>query len=193
MYRAITWWALRRGVDPADAAALGALARQASVDVVEGGDDACGARVMVDGHDATPHLREPGVDAAVSLVSAVPAVRDAMVSAQRRIASGRPVVMVGRDIGTVVLPGATLKVYLDASPHRRAQRRSAQKFPGATDVAQVQAALEERDRLDSERDVSPLRPAADAVIIDTEALALDEVVDRIEGLARERDGEAHHA
>ncbi len=193
MYRAITWWALRRGIDPPDAAALGTLARAARVDVVEGGDDGCGALVMIDGHDATPHLREPGVDAAVSFVSAVPAVRDAMVSAQRRIASGRPVVMVGRDIGTVVLPDATLKVYLDASPHRRAQRRSAQGFPGATDVAQVQAALEERDRLDSERDVSPLRPAADAVIIDTGALTLDEVVDRIEGLARERDGEAHHA
>lgn len=190
MYRAIAWWALRRGVDPHDEGALGALAASVRTEV---DGDAEGTRVRVDGEDATPHLRDPEVDAAVSLVSAVPAVREAMVREQRRIAADRPVVMVGRDIGTVVLPDADLKIYLDASVQRRAERRTAQRFPGQGDLPDVTAALTERDRIDSQRETSPLRPADDAIIVDTDTLTLHEVIDRIEALARERTPGTRHA
>ncbi len=180
MYRAITWWALRSGIATDDDEALGALALRTRMEVTAAAGEMI---VRVDGVDATPHLRDPEVEREVSLVSAVPAVREAMVAQQRRLAAGRPVVMAGRDIGTVVLPNADLKVYLDASVRRRAERRAAEKRSGPTTVRSVAAALRERDRLDSERAASPLRPADDAITIDTSDLTLDEVTERIVALA----------
>jgi cytidylate kinase len=186
MYRAITWLALERGVDPGDAEALARLAAEAtmSVEAATGPEDH--ARVLVNGRDATPSLREPAIEGAVSQVSAVPEVRAAMVAIQRRLAAGGGVVMAGRDIGTVVLPDAELKVYLDASVDERARRRAAelQAKGVAADVAIVRDELARRDAYDSGRAVSPLRPADDAEHIDTDGLTLDEVVERVLELAR---------
>src|SRR3989304_2856009 len=122
MYRAVTWAALQHGVDLGDDDALGDLASSLRIDVQRArGEDS--ARILVDGGDVTDHLRSPEVEAAVSLVSRVAGVREALVRAQRELAGRRPVVMAGRDIGTVVLPDADLKVYLDASLDERSRRR----------------------------------------------------------------------
>ncbi len=189
MYRAITWLALRRGVPIDDPPALAALARSASVSVAApppGSRET--AIIRVDGLDASPHLRDPDVERAVSIVSAVPAVREVMVQLQRQ-AAGDQVVMAGRDIGTVVLPNADLKVYLDASPEVRAHRRVAElaRQGVAADYAAVLADLRRRDELDSTRAVAPLRPADDAVVIDTDPLSVEEVVARVLALVRERE------
>lgn len=189
MYRAITWLALRRGVPIDDPAALTALARSASVSVAApppGSQET--ATIRVDGLDAGPHLRDPDVERAVSIVSAVPAVREVMVQLQRQAASGQ-VVMAGRDIGTVVLPDADLKVYLDASPEVRARRRVLElaRKGTPTDYEAVLADLLRRDELDSTRAVAPLRPADDAVVIHTDPLSVEEVVARVLALVRERE------
>jgi len=182
MYRALTWLALRHGLDPEDEEAMARLAAETTMEVSQPppGSGERG-RVRVDGEDATPHLRTPEVEASVSLVSRVPAVRKALVRLQRRLAQRGPTVMAGRDIGTAVLPHADLKVYLDASREERARRRRQQvalKGPGPS-LESVLADLERRDVIDSSRSVSPLRPAADAVIINTDGLSLEEVVERV--------------
>lgn len=188
MYRALTWAALRRGIDPEDEAALAVLARKASVEVAPAPPGSPESHaVLVDGEDATPHLREPDVEGAVSLVSRVPAVREEMVRRQRELATMEPgVVMIGRDIGTVVAPGAGLKIYLDASPEVRARRRQQQLERRGRDVNRraVAEAMARRDVIDSTRDVSPMRPAPDAHVIDTDRLSLDEVVERVMELVR---------
>ena len=188
MYRAITWLALEHGVEPDDGAGLAALAEAAVLRIGPApadGREMCSIRV--DGRDVTPFLRDPAVERNVSPVSSVPAVRAVMVRLQREAAPA-DVVMAGRDIGTVVLPDAELKIYLDASPDVRAVRRQAelaQKGRVET-LAQVHADLQRRDAIDSSRAVSPLRPALDAVIINNEGLPIDEVVSRIVELALER-------
>ncbi len=186
MYRAVTWTALHRGVDLSDEEALSELASSCRIDV---GPPAPGSpepsTITVDGEDVTARLRQPEVEAAVSLVSRVSGVRTALVNAQRDLAGRRPVVMAGRDIGTVVLPKADLKVYLDASPEERARRRCRELSDLGQDAA-VEAVLKDlrrRDAIDSRRSVSPLRPAADAVVIDTDGLTLDEVVAAVLALA----------
>ncbi len=188
MYRAVAWVALRRGIDPSDAAALGALAREIAMDV---GPATPGSMeqntVTVDGLDATPHLREPEVEAAVSLVSRVPSVRRRMVALQRKLAGEGPgVVMIGRDIGTVVLASAPLKVYLDASPEVRARRRreQLQHFGKEASGQAIAQAISRRDAIDSTRETSPLRAAPDAHVIDTGDLTLEQVVERVLELAR---------
>lgn len=185
MYRAITWLALRRGVDPDDAAGLAALAESAVLRVgppPADGREACS--ISVNGEDVTQWLRDADVERAVSQVSAVPAVRAVMVRLQREAAPA-DVVMAGRDIGTVVLPDAELKVYLQASVDVRARRRQADlaEKGRSEPLDQVRADLIRRDALDSSRATSPLRPAADAVIIDTDALTIEQVVERVLDLA----------
>ncbi len=186
MYRAVTWLALHRGVDVRDGDALTELAERASIAVRETPGDAMEPTgVTVDGEDATPHLRDADVEANVSLVSRVPAVRAALVRIQRELAAAGGVVMAGRDIGSVVLPNAGLKVYLDASREVRARRRAAQmresgKEPGFDALL---ADLARRDGIDSSREASPLTAARDAVIINTDTLSIEEVVRRIEALA----------
>lgn len=188
MYRAITWLALQQGVDPADADRLAALAESAELRIGPGpadGREMCSIRV--NGQDVTPFLRDAAVERTVSQVSAVPAVRAALVRLQRE-AAPENVVMAGRDIGTVVLPDAELKVYLDASVDVRAVRRREeleQKGRSET-LAQVEADLLRRDEIDSNRAASPLVPADDAEIIRNEGLPLEELVTRILRLARER-------
>jgi cytidylate kinase len=178
MYRALTVLALERGLDLRDEAALAQLASTASMRVEPGED---GGRIVVDGADVTPRLRSAEVGEAVSLVSRVPGVRRAMVALQRELAREGGIVMAGRDIGTVVLPHAPLKVYLDASADERVRRRHEQLLELGRDVPadEVREELALRDAIDSERAVSPLRPADDAVIIHTDRLSLEEVVSRI--------------
>ncbi|OGO50592.1 MAG: cytidylate kinase [Chloroflexi bacterium RBG_16_68_14] len=182
MYRALTWLTLERGIDLHDEEALSRLAEGVSITIEAASPGATDAsRVLVDGVDMTERLRSTEVGEAVSLVSRVPAVREAMVAMQRDLAGQGDVVMVGRDIGTVVLPDAPLKVYLDASPEERVRRRYEELLSMGREASpqQVRDELALRDAIDSERAVSPLRPAADAVIIHTDHLSLDEVVERI--------------
>ena len=187
MYRALTWLALQRHVDIHDPDALGRLARTASMRVrspTAGSSEY--ATVYVDDEDATPYLRTPAVEQAVSTVSAVPEVRHSLVRLQRELAADHPVVMAGRDIGTVVLPDALLKIYLDAPAAERARRRTAElELRGRPrPYPEVLAETLQRDRIDSERAESPLRPADDAVVIETASLTEPDVVARILELAR---------
>ncbi|MFQ6020378.1 MAG: (d)CMP kinase [Dehalococcoidia bacterium] len=186
MYRAITLAALRRGIDLGDEGVLGELAGSAEIEMgpprLESVET---CTVSVDGDDVTTDLRRPEVEAAVSLVSRVPAVRQALVATQRRLAGHQSVVMAGRDIGTVVLPDADLKLYLDASLEERARRRhrELQALGQTVTEDQVLHDLRRRDSIDSQRSTSPLRPAEDAIIIDTDGMTLEQVVENILTLA----------
>ncbi len=173
MYRAVTFAALRRNIDPADADPVAALARKVDLSVSL---DA----IVVDGVDATIEIRGPEVTRAVSIVAANPAVRDELVARQRDWAKRRGGgVIEGRDIGSVVFPDAELKVYLDARPEVRAARRS--KEVSDLDYETVAADLARRDALDQGRDTSPLTRAGDAVEVDTSDLDVDEIIDLIVG------------
>ncbi|MDP5183390.1 (d)CMP kinase [Blastococcus sp. BMG 814] len=182
MYRAATVAVLDSGVDPADAEAVARTVAEAGIVV---GTEAGTERVEVGGADVATRIRGAEVTRAVSAVSAVPAVRRQLVAQQRALVAGAEAVVVeGRDIGTVVLPDATLKVYLTAAPEVRAQRRAGQL--GVTDAAEIAALavdLRRRDEYDSSRADSPLRPAADAVVVDSSDLSQAQVVDRIVLLA----------
>ena len=179
-YRAATWAALRRGVDMEDDEALAVMTRSLDIRITEA------SRVLVDGVDATDGLNTSEVDRNVSRVSAVREVREALVPIQRRAAEDGPIVMVGRDICTVVLPDARTKVFLDASPEVRATRRQAEivRSEGSADLKKVSDGLRRRDTYDSSRKESPLMVAKDAVVIDTSEIDVDEVVERIVRLVR---------
>jgi cytidylate kinase len=174
MYRAVTWAVLDRHVDPSDAAAVADLARTVDLQI---STDPAPAVVHVGPDDVSAAIRGPAVTTAVSAVSAVPQVRTLMVARQRAIIGAGGIVVEGRDIGTTVAPDADLKVFLTASPHARASRRTHQV--GDTDVAATRSDLERRDRLDSGRASSPLAQAADAVVIDSTDMTVDEVVDAV--------------
>jgi len=176
MYRCVALAALERGVDPDDGEAMGELAGVLGVELD-------GERVGLDGRDVSTAIREPRVTDVSSRVSVHPAVREAMVAEQRRLIGVGRYVAEGRDIGTVVSPEAPLKVFLTATPEERARRRAAQT---GEDLAAVLASQTDRDARDEGREHSALRPAADAIEIDTTGLSLAEVVDRIESLARQR-------
>lgn len=175
MYRAVGLYALERGVDPADAEKVAALAPDADVKV---GYEAGLQKVYLSGRDVSEEIRRPEVSAAASKVSAVPEVRARMVEMQRAIAKGHSVVMDGRDIGTCVLPDATLKVFLVAAPAVRAARRFRElRSVGAPDTyLEVLEAILKRDHDDSTRAASPLRKARDAVEVDASDLTADEAV-----------------
>jgi CMP/dCMP kinase len=181
MYRAVTWLVLQRGVDVHNESAVTAVAQQAVIDVKPASSsDGRTCDVMVDGQDVTWATRGPQVEANVSIVAAYRGVRHAMSEKQREIGKRGRVVMVGRDIGTVVLPDADLKIYLDASLQERARRRHQQDLLHGTrsDYNEILKAVTERDRIDSTRDIAPLRAAPDAVILDSDKLSADEVFDR---------------
>jgi len=189
MYRAVTWAALERDISVEDGEKLTDLAEQLEIEITDATeDDGRQYTVLLDEVDVTWAIRTPAVDAHVSAVSTHLGVRRALVSKQRRIAAKEPVVMVGRDIGTVVLPDADLKVYLDATVEERARRRwqEMQARGKDADCEAVLRSMRRRDRIDSNRDVSPLRPAHDAVIIDTTDLSVDEVVDETVRLVEEQ-------
>jgi cytidylate kinase len=188
MYRAFALKALRSGVDLDDAAALERLARGTAI-ALEASDG--GNRVLLDGVDVTGRIRDAEVTQGASRVSVHPAIRAWMVRLQRALGKSARVVMEGRDIGTVVFPDADLKFFLDASPEARSQRRYEQVSPvdGTGNGTQVQAAianeLRERDARDRNRADSPLKPAADAILIDSTNMSLDEVLIFIEGQVRD--------
>jgi cytidylate kinase len=183
MYRAATVAVLDAGVDPEDAEAVARTVAAARIVV---GTEAGSERVEVDGVDVAVRIRGAEVTRSVSPVSAVPAVRRQLVAQQRAlVGAAEAVVVEGRDIGTVVLPDATLKVYLTAAPEVRAQRRAGQLgLAGAAEIDALAADLRRRDEYDSSRADSPLRPAADAVVVDSSELSQQAVVDRIVALAQ---------
>jgi cytidylate kinase len=177
MYRAVTLLALDRALDLADADAIVAAARAAALEVASPP-----GRVLLDGRDVTDEIRGPMVSAAVSQVSAHPAVRELLVARQREWAEAHGGgVVEGRDIGTVVFPDATVKVYLTASAATRASRRALDEAAAdrPTETTVVEEAMARRDELDSSRTASPLRPADDAAVIDTTERDADSVVEEI--------------
>lgn len=185
MYRAVTWAALVRGVPIEDEPAVTRLAETLRIDVIRPTvADGRQYTVLVDGEDVTWAIRTPQVDANVSPVSAYPGVRAALTAQQRRIGAAGQVVMVGRDIGTVVMPDADLKIYLDATVEERARRRYREILArGETaDYEAVLAGMQRRDRIDSSRATAPLCRAPDAVVLDTTRMGIQEVVRAIEGL-----------
>lgn len=178
MYRAITWAALQRGVPTADEAALTQLAESAVIDLRPPSlNDGRTSDVLLDGQDITWEVRQREVETHVSQVSIYPGVRQALGRQQRRIGSRGRVVMVGRDIGTVILPEAEVKIYLDASPEERARRRwlELQQRGEAADYDQILADMRRRDQIDSNRQVAPLRPAPDAFRLNSDGLDPDQV------------------
>jgi cytidylate kinase len=187
MYRAVTWLALERDVDIRDEAAVTTLAEEAQIDVAPASkSDGRTSDVLVDGQDITWETRSPQVDANVSPVSAYRGVRSALTEQQRRIGQRGKIVMVGRDIGTVVLPEADLKIYLDASAEERARRRYKEIIArgGEADYNEILKKVIERDRIDSTRDVAPLKAADDAVIVDSDKLNADEVFEQVLALVK---------
>lgn len=186
MYRAVTLAARQAGIDPGEEAKVVDLAAKLRIDAKPASKlDGRLCDVFVNGQDVTWAIRSGEVDGDVSQVSRYAGVRQAMTGLQRQIGARGSVVMVGRDIGTVVLPDADLKVYLDASVEERARRRANELAARGqpAEFATILEGLKERDHLDSTRELAPLMPAPDAVVLDTTALTIEEVVDRVLQLA----------
>lgn len=184
MYRSVTLAALNQGIDVHDQAAVAALAQRIKIGFEPGEPE---QRVFVDGNEVTAAIRSNEVNANVSVVAAIPAVREEMVAQQRQIAAAGGIVMDGRDIGTTVLPNAQVKIFLVASAHERARRRfeeNQRKGISTTTLAELQAAIERRDKLDSERSVSPLTQAQDAIRLDSTHLSIAQVVDEISAIIK---------
>ncbi|MER7706539.1 (d)CMP kinase [Kitasatospora sp. NPDC097605] len=192
MYRAMTWWMLANDVDVNDPEAVAVACGKP---VIVSGTDADGPTITVDGRDVAGPIRGPEVTAHVSAVAAVPAVRARLVELQRGCAgvAARGIVAEGRDMGSVVFPDATVKVFLTASEAARSERRAAELRAKGVDEATITAMaadLARRDAADSSRATAPLTQATDAVLVDTSELTLEQVIDRITGLVAERAGAA---
>ena len=179
MYRAVAWRAVDRGLDLDDEDLVAGIARDAELTAERG-------RVVIDGHDVTRAIRTPEIDAAAARVARLGQVRAVLVGRQRAYADDGDLVMEGRDIGTVVLPHAHVKVYLDAHPDERARRRAGDAAHAALggDVAAIASALTHRDHSDRHRTVSPLAQAPDATYIDTTGRAIEDVVAQVLDLVR---------
>lgn len=187
MYRCIAWWALENGIALDDAGLLGEVARNEEISFGHEAGDPTPRRVFISGIEVTDLIRTAEIDRSVSAVSSIPAVREALVEQQRRIGNAGNYVVEGRDIGTVVFPAAEVKVFMTASAEERAHRRVRQNVDrgvGDTDFARVLADILRRDELDSSRDASPLKPADDAIILDTSDMFIEDVIGRICSLAR---------
>jgi cytidylate kinase len=187
MYRAVTWIVLQHGLEVQDETAVTHLAETVQIDVrPPTKEDGRACDVLAGGVDITWETRTPEVEANVSPVSTYRGVRQALAAQQRHIGLRGRVVMVGRDIGTVVLPEADLKIYLDASDQERARRRYLEIINrgGKADYEQILAGVRMRDKIDSTRAFSPLRPAGDAIILDSDKLNEDEVYAKVEALCR---------
>ena len=186
MYRAVAWKALREGVDLTDGSASAEAARRAQIVVGDG-------VVMVDGHDVARAIRTPEIDAAAAAVARQPGVREILIAEQREMGRAGGVVMEGRDIGTVVFPGADVKIYLDATPEERARRRAHDPAhalsAGSATVGDVATALEARDLSDRTRSTSPLTMAEDAVLLDTTDLSIEQAIEAVLALVRGRETE----
>ncbi|KQV20006.1 MULTISPECIES: (d)CMP kinase [unclassified Kitasatospora] len=190
MYRAMTWWMLANEVDVNDA---DAVALACGKPVIVSGTDAAGPTITVDGQDVSGPIRGQQVTSQVSAVAAVPQVRARLVELQRNCAevAERGIVAEGRDMGSVVFPDATLKVFLTASEAARAARRATELRAKGLDEATITAMaadLARRDAADSSRETAPLTQAADAVRVDTSELTLEQVIDTISGLVEQKAG-----
>lgn len=182
MYRAVTWKCLQENVRISDEVAVTAVAERVDIDVCPPSlVDERTCDILVDGHDVTWEIRSPLVDANVSPVSAYPGVRKAMTVQQRRIGLRGNVVMVGRDIGTVVLPEADLKIYLDASLEERAHRRYTEVLARSeqVDYNEILQSLRRRDEIDSTREVAPLRAADDAIVVNSDGMSIRQVYNKV--------------
>ncbi|GAP20347.1 (d)CMP kinase [Leptolinea tardivitalis] len=188
MYRAVTLAVLQRGIDPKLEDAVSQLAQTVQIDILPPRIfDGRKADVLLDGKDVTWDVRSREVEANVSVVSSYKGVRDAMTEQQRRIGMRGNVVMVGRDIGTVVFPNADLKIYLEASAEERARRRYQELLHRgvSAEYEQILASTRQRDEIDKNRTIAPLRPADDATILMTDDVPVEEVVETIMTLIRE--------
>jgi len=188
MYRAVTLAVLQRGIDPKLEDAVSQLAQTVQIDILPPRIfDGRKADVLLDGKDVTWDVRSREVEANVSVVSSYKGVRDAMTEQQRRIGMRGNVVMVGRDIGTVVFPNADLKIYLEASAEERARRRYQELVHRgvSAEYEQILASTRQRDEIDKNRTIAPLRPADDATILMTDDVPVEEVVETILTLIRE--------
>ena len=181
MYRAMTWALLERHVDVDDVAAVAAAAGDV---MIEAGTDPVLPTITADGINVSGPIRGAAVTRAVSAVSAIPRVRELLVRQQRQIIGDGGIVVEGRDIGSVVVPRAQVKVFLVAEPEARAMRRTAELGGPSSEAPLTQVDMARRDRLDSTRPTSPLKRAADAVVIDTTQLSLDEVIEQVVALAQ---------
>lgn len=180
MYRAVGWKAVRDGVALTDEPSIRGMAESSRLELD-------GPVVSIDGHDVSRAIRTPEIDRAATAVARLPLVREVLVARQRALGTGGGIVMEGRDIGTVVFPGADLKIYLDAAAAERARRRAQDPaHAGPQDVAAVASALGERDRSDRTRPVSPLYAAVDALVIDTTDRSIPSVVEQVLAEARAR-------
>ncbi len=187
MYRAIAWQAIQNGVDFDDSQGLDQVANNYRIEFAYDQGEPSPSGVLMGGVDVTRAIRTAEIDRAVSLVSKEPLVRAALVAQQQRIGNGGNYVVEGRDIGTVVFPDAAVKVFLFASAEERARRRVAQNAErgiGSVDYDEVLADIVKRDEIDSSRDSSPLEPAADAVMLDSSDLSIEEVIEKICQLAK---------
>jgi cytidylate kinase len=183
MYRAVAWKALQEGLDLAREESVAELAGRMRIEVTNGA-------VRADGQDIAAAIRTPEIDGGAAAVARLPRVREVLIEQQRELGAGGGVVMEGRDIGTVVFPNADVKVYLDASPEERARRRAHDPAHssgrGATAVKAVATALEARDQSDRTRAASPLTRAADAEIVDTTDLSIEEAIEKVLALVQSR-------
>jgi CMP/dCMP kinase len=183
MFRAVAFWALRENLEVTDMHRMEQLAEAASITLLTESN-----RVLLNTEDVTEAIREPRISDAASQVAVIPGVRRSLLAKQREIAARANIVMEGRDIGTVVFPDATLKIFLDADPGERVRRRVGQLESGqlAQDTANVSQEMAERDRRDRTRAEAPLTQAPDAVYLDSTKLSIDEVIEAILKLARKR-------
>lgn len=182
MYRAVTYAALKQGIPVENENAITRLAEECYIDVKPPSkNDGRSSDILINGQDVTWEIRQSEVDATVSLISAYAGVRRALSEKQRRIGLQGNIVMVGRDIGTIVIPEAGLKFYLDASVEERAMRRYAElkKRGVRVEFRPILESIRERDRVDSTRDVAPLRISEDAIIINTDELDIDQVYNKM--------------
>ena len=182
MYRAVAWRALQLGVDLDDEEAVVRVAQSATIDVD-------GGRVVIGGTDVSAAIRTPEIDRATTRVARLPRVRAELVARQRALAEQGPLVMEGRDIGTVVFPAAAVKIYLDASPDERARRRArdpAHTAAQTQDLAHIAEAMQRRDENDRTRQASPLSIASDATVVDTTGIPAEAVVARVLAVVRPR-------
>ncbi len=181
MYRAVTYLVLQRGVDPSDELVVTSVAKDA--DIVLRSNSGVNAKptVILNGDDITDKIRTREISNLVSPLSAIASVREVLVAQQRKLASGGMVVLDGRDIGTVVLPNADVKIFLTASAEERARRRlkDLEKQGESADLQELMAEIEARDKRDSTRDVAPLKVADGGIVVDTDKLTIEQVVERI--------------
>jgi cytidylate kinase len=189
LYRAITWLSVRRDIDPEDQATLVALVPELALEPDEAGGL---RRVRIGGLDVTDELHGPEVDRRVSTVSRQVLVRGALLETQRQLAAAGRIIVAGRDIGTVVLPDAELKLYMEVSIEERARRRAAERdlAPDSPEAAAILADLLRRDHVDSNRDVAPLRVPDDALIVSSEGRRFEDTVAEVVGLIRAREQQA---